>query len=171
MKLSAIKKFKDALAAAGIEVWQAVTDVGPGNYYNNDVAINVLDEAEETLFNIRKSTHIDPFGGQGLIVQAADLGDVHEVRFAGSLEEVKKFIDAYGLNVTDEDHKILVNINGANLELKPMVGDYLKFVRKTDEEVAAMDEKHRAEYEAQLKAWEAVEAEKKKMTRPTEVLV
>lgn len=168
MKLSTTKKIIEAMETAGIKVWDAIVDTAPTHLYNNDTQFNVLDEAEETLINFAPSIpNIDPFGYNNIVVKHTDLSDVHEIRLGGTLEEIKKFVEAYGIVLEDDQLDILIKINSKNYNLKPVTGDYLTFEKLSEEEVAALSEEERADYEKALKSFES----RNKPTRNVQVTV
>lgn len=168
MTLTGMKKFMAALETAGIKTWDAMTDTGPTHYYNNDVEFNLLDEGEEMLYTFCSSiTNIDPFGENCIVVKGSHLSDIHEVRIGGSLAEIKAFIEAYGMSLTEEQTKILININAKNYSLKPMTGDYLVFEKLTNEQLAQLTPEQLAEYNEALAKYE----KKKAIRMPVQVTV
>lgn len=150
MTLQGILKFTKALETAGIKTWEAVSDVSPTHFFNADNCFNVIDEAEETIYNFSSTNaNSDTYGSGRIVVKGAHLSDIHEVRCAGELKEVQAFIDAYGLPLTDEQTKILIKINATNYNLKPATGDYT-FKELSEEEISKLSEEAKAKYELEL---------------------
>ena len=160
MKLATTKKFIEALNSAGITDYQFDTDLGT-HFYNNEYSSILLDETNETVYNVgRKMTLDDPYAGRCLVM-GADIDDIHEVRFGGSTEDVKKFFEAYGLKLDEEQMKKLLNIDKNNYDIKPITGDYvtLSFRYKSEKELALMTEEERASYQKALELFEQEKAE------------
>ena len=150
MTLDGVNKFLDALKAAGIKEYQFDTDTDI-HYYNNETnSICVIDESTENVYNIRQkiSNGLTPYPGN-LYVQASHINDIHVARFGGSYEDIKKFIDAYGLNVTESQLKLLINIDKRNYNLKPLTGDY-NFKILSNDEIEKLSPEEKADYEYQL---------------------
>lgn len=154
MELSTTKKFLNAVKEAGIKKYQFDTDLGTHFYHDAERSLLILDEAESTIFNFRRR-----FAGQtemeyngNIRVYAAHLSDVHEVRVGGTYEEIKKFVDSYGLNLTTEDLKVLVKIDNTNRDIMPLTGDYISsdFEEKSEEEIEKMSEEEKEKYLADL---------------------
>lgn len=154
MDLSTAKKFLAACEAAGIKKYQFDTDLGT-HYYNDDNSFVLLDEGEEAVVNVRKRTvtHADPYPND-VRVFVSNLADIHEARVGGSFLDIKKFIDAYGLSLNDDQLKILLSIDRANYSIMPMSEDYPGFCYKTEAQIANMTQEEKDQYEADLKAYE-----------------
>ena len=168
MTVESMRKFMDAVKAAGIMDWEVMTDTAPTHYYNNDVSFNVLDADNNMMYNFTQTiTTVDPYGANQISVKGADLSDIHEVRFGASLEKVKAFIEAYGLSLTDDQLKILVKINGGNYNLKPATGDYLTFKELTEDQIAALSPEEQARYQEALDAFN----KRKNIQMPVQVTV
>ena len=151
MKLSVIEKFLSACKSAEISEYRLSTDVGT-HYYNNDSSVILLDKVEEAVLAIKQATvSPDQIGNDKLQVQIADLVDIHEATIFGSYDKIKNFASNYGLELSDEQIKILLKIDGSNYNLKPITGDYVnEFVELTEDELDNLSEEERADYEARL---------------------
>ena len=127
MTLSGTKKFLAALETAGIKNYTFNTDLGT-YLYNGDNAVIVLDEAEEMAYAFRAALpNLNKFADGHINVYGSPLADIHEVSVGGSYEQIKKFIDSYGLSLNDDQLKIILNIDKANYDLKPIQGNYNPF--------------------------------------------
>lgn len=168
MTLAGFKKFLEAIKSAEVKTWEAVSDTAPTHFYNCDTSINVLDESNEILYNFSAPAGgTDPYSNQRIVVKGADLADIHEVRFGGSIEEIKKFISSYGLTLDSEQEEILIKINGANYNLKPLSGDYSSFRELSKDEIAKLSDVDKQKYEAALKHYK----NSRRMKRALEVIV
>lgn len=168
MELIGFKKIIESLKSAELKTWEAISDTAPTHFFNCDTSINVLDESNEILYNFAApSGGTDPFANQRIVVKAANLADIHEVRFGGSLEEIKKFISDYGLLLDSEQEEILIKINSTNYYLKPLSGDYLSFRELSKDELAKLSDEDKQKYEAALKEYK----DSKRMQRAAEVIV
>lgn len=167
MENSSMMKFMNAIDSAKIDKWEAVTAIMT-HFYNNDTSFNIADFNVNALYNFARPTNNStPYTYDQIVVKGASFNEIHEVRFGGSLEQVKKFIEAYGISLTDDQYKILVNINTNNYTLKPVQGDYLKFEELSDSEIDALTDKEKSEYYQALKAFK----ERNKMTSAVQVTV
>lgn len=167
MKNESMMKFIKAIDSAKIKNWEAVTAIMT-HFYNTDTSFNIADFNVNALYNFARPTNNStPYTYDQIVVKGASFDEVHEVRFGGSLEQVKKFIDAYGISLTDDQYKILVNINTNNYTLKPVQGDYLKFEELSSAEIAALTDKEKSEYYQALNAFK----ERNKMTSAVQVTV
>lgn len=156
MNLSQTKKFLEALKTAGIKTYRFSTDLGT-HYYNNEHSVIALDEANEMIYNLRTNNNIATPSFKGKIeLFASDLADIHECGFAGGYDVVKKFIEAYGLPLDDDQLKVLIKIDTDNYDLKPATGDYVNggFKELSEEELAKLTEEEKAEYNKLLKEHE-----------------
>ena len=155
MTLEGVKAFLSACEAAGIKEYQFDTDLGTHFYHNTENSIIALDESKEIAYNFRtKINNINTSYDGRLYVQGAHLSDVHEVRFGGTYETIKKFIDAYGLTIPTEQLQILIKNDRSNYNLNPATGDY-QFVKLTEEELNELSDEEKASYEAELKLRES----------------
>ena len=167
MTLEGMKKFLEALKSAGIKNWEGINDIASVHYYNNDHCVNALDESDGTLYNFAKPMPSGSYAlEKNIMVRASNLADVHEVAFAGSFKQVKDFIDAFGLSLDEDQLKILVNIYGSNYSLKPVTGDYLIFKELSEDEINALSEEEKAEYEEAFKKFKNRNA----ITAPVQVI-
>ena len=154
MTLSNIKKFLAACQEAGIKNYQFDTDLGTHLYNNTETSIIVLDETEEVAYNFRnKINDLNTSYNGNLYVQGANLSDIHEVRFGGTIDEIKAFATAYGLTFTDEQLNLLLKNDLTNYNVKPETGDY-NFVPLTNSALEALSEEERKEYELNLKEYQ-----------------
>lgn len=154
MQVSNMRKFLDAMESAGIKEWVAIVDT-PTNFYNNSSQFNIFDEEEEALINFARPipTGTTYFDGD-IVVKTADIVDIHELRIGGSYKEICDFIDAYGMTLTDEQNKILLEIYKNNYNLKPANGDYT-FRKLSESEIAKLSTEEKTAYQAALAEYEA----------------
>lgn len=140
-----VTKFMAGLTAAGITNYQFSTDLGT-HYYNNDNAINLVDTASEAVINIRSRDKIaTPSYSQGIAMFISDFGDIHEARFGATADQVKAFVKSYGLSLTNDQLKIVVELDSGNYTINPATGNY-NFVPLTDAEFQKLSEEEQTEY-------------------------
>lgn len=158
MVLSGVKKFMNAIKKAGLTNWEIYT--APGTcWYNsaNSGDILLLDESEEMLVNIaRRNPAIgnNLYNNANLQINFANLADVHEIRMGCTYEELIKFTTAYGITLTDEQKKKLINIDKANYRIKPSSGYSPELFRElSDEEYKKLSSSEKAEYQKRLAAF------------------
>ena len=155
MTLEGMKAFLNACKLAGIKDYQMDTDLGTHFYNNSENSIILVDESKEVAYNFRtKVNNINTSYVGNLYVQGAHFSDIHEVRFGGTYETIKKFIDAYGLSATDDQLQILIKNDRNNYNVNPVSGDY-QFVKLSDEELSELTDEEKASYEAELKLRES----------------
>lgn len=150
MNVKQTKKFIEAAKAANINNYQFDTDLGT-HLYNNSYAINKFVEADEIVYNIRDAR----FGGShntydknsSIQVTAAWVEDIHEARIGGSYDQISTFLKNLGVELSDSDLKIMINIDKANVDIIPATGDYNRFVPLTKKQYDALSEKEKEEYD------------------------
>lgn len=163
MTTNGINNFVNALKEAGVNNWEAVTDMTT-RLYNNDNAVNLLDNENEVLYNFSTAAKI----AENIIsVTATDYVDVHELKANITYAQAKKFVQALGLELNETQGKILLNIYGNNYRINPMTGDYVDFKELTEEELASLDELERAEYNRALEKYK----KKTGMVNPVQVTI
>lgn len=152
------KKFIEAAKTAGIKNYQFDTDLGT-HLYNNSRAINKFVEADEIVYNIR-----DPrYGGShntyndGVQVVAAWTEDIHEARIVGSCKQISTFLETLGVELSESDLKIMIDIDNSNVDIIPETGDYNRFKPLTQKQYDALSDEAKEEYN---KAKEAEEERK-----------
>lgn len=165
-----MKKFLNALKAADINEYQFDSDLGT-HFYNNANAILFTDDDVNMMVNVRRNYTREgfPYDGQ-VFITCADYGDLHEVRFGATYDKAIEFLKAYGITPTEEQLKIIVEIDKKNYDIKPLTGDYNPtFVKKTDEEIANLSDGERAKYEKDLAIFEAETLKRLKNLPPVSV--
>ena len=152
---SGFKKFLNALEAAGLKYYRASVDTD-NHFYNSADSINIYDEGEAILFNVRHKIGTASEGfADPVITQASSIEDIHHVKFGASTQQTIDFLNAYGLTLTDEQKEILVKINSGNIEVNPITGDYILagFKILSDEEISKLSPVEKAQYEEKLKIY------------------
>ena len=80
--------------------------------------------------------------------QMSDIIDIHRAEVQGDYEIIKKFIDAYGLSLTDDQLKVLITIDRNNTIVKPVTGDYtVTYHKLSEEEYNDLSEAKKKEYD------------------------
>ena len=145
-----VKKFIQAANDAGLTKYQFDTDLGTRYHHDGINNFIVHDEANSMLYNARSgwggSTPV--YGEHAIYVMGADLADVHECRVGGDYDKIKTLFENLGITLTEEQKKVLLNINNKNYSLKPETGDYqnVQFKVLTSSEVIKLSEEDRAKY-------------------------
>ena len=127
MDANSVRQFKNAIDEAGIETY-AYVSMGPTVYYNNkENAICVEDFNNDMIYNFRGN---DAFGSASyfeksrLLSFGCSFDQICEVRVGANYETMSKFIDALGIDVTDEQKKLLLQIANRKRPINPITGDY-----------------------------------------------
>lgn len=158
MNSTQAKAFMDAIEAAEIKTFEFDTDLCTHLYNDGIHAIVKCDYDKECCVAIRS---VDYGGSHAryenkVQVVMSDFGDIHEVRAAGTYDQIIKFIDSYGgITLTDDDLKVILHIDKANYDIIPANGDYVnafKYLSAKDYE--ALSEEEKAKYDAEKKKYE-----------------
>lgn len=152
MQTNQITSFIDAVKSAGLKNYSFADDTNVV-FYNNDNSFILIDEAKETLINVRK-TYVTgvPSSENPITISASDFLDIRRAEISGTAEQIKKFCESYGLSLTDDQLKIIVNIEGNNRILKPITGDYTVVYHKLSKaEYEALSDEEKAAYDAKVK--------------------
>lgn len=154
MTIECTKKFINALKEAGITNYQFDSDLGT-HMYNSSNAVLYLDEPEETMYNFtrRIPKYNTPYGDGNILVYSAHVSDLHEARVAGSYEQIKAFIDAYGMNLSEDQLKIILNIDKKSYNINPMTGDYFNFKFLSADEYNSLSEEEKEKYDEDYKKY------------------
>lgn len=152
MQKEAMNKFLSAIKAAGMTKWDAVCDIPTHYHHDGERRYNYYD-GEETLVNFRGSlTTSTPIWGDPIQISVADISDIHEVTVGGTIEQVKKFCENFGIEMDDELKSILVKIQSANSKLIPETGDYT-FRILSKKEIEKLSPEDKEKYESDLKEY------------------
>ena len=149
---SQIQTILSAVESAEIKQYQFITD-NNDNYYNHDSSIVKFDSGNDILWAIGLAPKFGNITGNGaIIINGADSESVHEFRTTGDYESIKKLADALSIELTDDDQKLLLQINANNLVVKPVTGDYSNVFHKlSKEEYDALTDEEKAEYDEHVK--------------------
>lgn len=146
------KKVLSILKDLGIKRYEFDTDLGTHYYNDGERNIATYSEEMDMIVNVRATygygtkTYDEP-----IMVFMSDPGDIHEFRFGGDPEVVKKFLEASGLTLSKEDLQVIVNIDRNNVTIKPMTGDYVNgFTELTEKQLEKLSPEERKEYEEKL---------------------
>lgn len=159
MQTSQVKRFLDIVNDLDIKNFEMFDDIGT-RYYNNETGFILLSESTDEVIHVRKALHMEEHSGS--LVQVNDTADIRRCIVHGSKEVIKKFIDKYGLSLTDDQVKILLINDVTNKEVMPITGDYHNIFHKLSKEsYDALTPDEKAKYDA------AIEEEKKRYDLPT----
>jgi len=157
MNKTQCQKWMAALKAAELTCYQFDTDLGTHlmNDGKNTIAIP-LDDIEAVLA-IRSNNLAGSHNVYASNVQAvlSDYTDVHEVRTAGTSEQIKKLVETLGVSLTDEQVKIIVEIDKRNYDIKPATGDYVnRFRYLTQKQYEELSEEEKTKYDSEKEKFE-----------------
>lgn len=108
----------------------------------------------ELLVNIRRPiVSENGYDDNGVEFLGCDLPDVHEVRVIASYDKLKKFTDTLGVSFTDDELKLILEMDKSGVNLEPVTGNYIQFKFKTQEQYEAMTDKEKEVYD-ELKKFE-----------------
>lgn len=149
MKLTQVKKFLNAAKSANIKKYHLLDDIG-SRFINDDNAVVLLNESDETLWNFRKPLSTE--SREGIVVNSNNIDDIRRAEIIADYDQIKKFIDAYGLSLDNDQLKILLNLNIINKEVMPITGDYHNIFHKlSDAEYEALSPEDKEIYDAHVK--------------------
>ena len=150
-------KFKDAMDAAGIKHYQVTVDTST-NLYNSDSAVLTYDDGTQSFLNVRGKVGTASDGyKEDIICFSAGVEDIHYAKFGASKKQILDFLDAYGANLTEDQKKVVLKINGTNYNIKPETGDYILagFRVLSEEEIAELSAQEKIDYEKKLEIYNA----------------
>lgn len=129
-----VSKIMSALESVEIKNYMVVDDITT-KIYNSDTSIIKVDDADEMFVNIRANN----VGGShkrfdsNLEVICMDFVDAHEFIVGADHQKITNFIEGLGLNLSDDEKKLIVELDNGNYNLIPPTGDYNRFVPLTEE--------------------------------------
>ena len=145
-----VQKFMSAVEDAEIKTFTFVDDI-TGYYKNGESGVCVYDSANKAIVSIQGQIAGPSQAANPLKFQLSDIVDIHRAEVQGDYEDIKKFIDAYGLSLTDDQLKILITIDRKNTIVKPVTGDYTNIYHKlSPEEYNALTEEEKKEYDEKV---------------------
>ena len=148
-------KFKQAVEAAELASYCVEDDINGLYYHNGSSAI--LKSNSDGVISIKSnktSTSHPAFEGNVLLNFIA-FEDIHVARTAGNAEQIKTLMESLGASLSDDEYKLVLEIDKHNYDIKPITGDYVsgfkylspqQYADLTPEEQAAYDEA-KAKYE------------------------
>lgn len=160
MTVDQCKKWMDAIKAAGIKTYQFDTDLGTHLYHDGVNAVAIPAHDLEAVVAIRANT----FGGSHNTyehnVQAvlSHYGDIHECRTGGTSEQILTLVENLGITLTEEEVKIVVDIDKGNYDIKPETGNYHRFRYLTQKQYEALSDEEKAKYDSEKEKYEADKA-------------
>lgn len=150
-----VNKFMSAVESAEIENFCFIDDI-TCYYTNSDAGVCVYDSSNKAIVSIQKNVAASAQLSNPLKFQMCDIVDIHRAEVSGTYEIIKKFIDEYGLDLTDDQLKVLLRIDRNNNINKPVTGDYTTTYKKlTPEEYDALTEEEKKEYDKKKAADQA----------------
>ena len=150
MDKATITAFKSALEAADIKNYAYITDLPTSLYNNEQNSVAVEDMGNEIVYCIRDNANFGSgqyFENSDLIVMGAKFEDIHEVRLGATYDQAMAFVDNLGLNLTDEQKKLILSIASSKRPIKPQTGDYT-FKELTQEEYDKLSPEEKEAYDA-----------------------
>lgn len=156
MNADQCKKWLAAIESAGIKAYQFDTDLGTHLYHDGEHAIALTSDDLNAVVAIRSNN----FGGShntyknNVQVVMSDYADIHEVRTGGTSEQIRKLVKELGITLTDEQVKIIVDIDKYNYDIKPETGNYLRFRYLTQNQYDALSDEEKAKYDSEKKEYE-----------------
>ena len=146
-----ITKFMSAIESAEIKTFAFVDDI-TAYYKNGESGVCVYDSANKAIVGIQLNTSgITAQSSNPLRFMMADIVDIHRAEVQGEYEAIKKFIDAYGLSLTDDQLQVILNLDRSNTIVKPVTGDYtVTYHKLSKEEYDALTEEEKKEYDEKV---------------------
>ncbi|MBR6289473.1 MAG: hypothetical protein IKR19_09060 [Acholeplasmatales bacterium] len=144
MTSSQVSNFISAVEDAGVTKYYFVTDT-PTNFHNNENAIVKLNG--DLLVNFRKPQYAHYRTINGIEILAADVADVHEARAIGTADQLKQIAQTLGVSLSDDEYKLLINVDKKNVDLVPATGNYIEFVFLPKAEYDLLSDAEKAAYD------------------------
>lgn len=156
MDANQCKQFIAGIEAAKIKSYQFTCDTTTNYYNDGETKIAIPDYELNAVVGIR-SSHT---GGshntyQGNIqIMMSDFSDIHEVRTAGDFDQIKTLLDTMGVQLTEDQIKIVINLDTPNNGINPETGNYLRFRYLTQKQYEALSDEEKAKYDSEKKEYE-----------------
>ena len=158
MTTEVCKKFLEAVKSADIKVYEFTTDVGSHFYNDNKTRFVIPNHDLEAIIAIRPANFAGasfPTYADKIQTVVANYGDIHEVRTAGSYEQIKNFVEAMGLSLTDEQAKIMLEIEHSNYDIKPETGNYVdRFKYLSKKQYDELSDEEKKSYDSEKEKYE-----------------
>lgn len=158
MNKDQVSKIMSALESAGLKNYMVVDDITT-KIYNSDTSIIKVDDADEMFVNIRANN----VGGShkrfdsNLEVICMDFVDAHEFIVGADHQKITNFVKGLGLNLSDDEEKLIVKLDNGNYNLIPPTGDYNRFVPLTEEQYERLSPEEKEKYDAEKAAHDEFE--------------
>ena len=156
------RKFMTAVEAADMRSYEFDCDTGTRYLHDGKTTITKVDYKDNQVVCFR---NMGTYGGATRQYEAnveiicSNFDDIHAVRTAGSYEQVKKFIESAGLDLSNDEMKVILTIDKHNVDIKPVTGDYVNgFKYLSKREYSELSDKDKKEYDAKKEAYEKVKA-------------
>ena len=161
MNVDQCKKFMAGVESAEIKAYQFDIDDGTHLYHDGKTAIAIPNHDLGAVVAIRSSNFGGSHNAYTNKVQAvlSDYGDIHSVRASGTSEQITKFVAELGVTLTDEQLKVVVNIDKYNYDIIPATGNYLGFKPLTQKQYEALSDEEKAKYDSEKDAYEKEKAQ------------
>lgn len=152
MNSSQIQDILSAVESAEITDCRFVSENNV-SYYKSESSILKFDSGKEILWAIGLAPKMGSLAGNNAIIMTgADPDSVKEFRLNGDFDTIKKFADALGVEISNEEEKLLRQIDINNIVVKPQTGDYSNiFHILSPEEIEALTPEEKEEYEEHVK--------------------
>jgi hypothetical protein len=150
MEMSQVKKLVEAIDTVGIKWYKFVTDMS-GNFINNDYCFNVIDEANDLVYNFARNSYVVGAEPGPATIHAAAPVDLHECVIGDSAENIIKLAEELGITLTNEQKRMILRFDKGNYTIIPETGDYHPFKELTEEEYEQLSDEEKAAYDAAKK--------------------
>ena len=152
MNSSQIQDILSAVESAEITDCRFVSENNV-SYYKSESSILKYDSGKEILWAIGLAPKTGLLSGNNVIIMTgADPDSVKEFRLNGNFDTIKKFADALGVEISDDEERLLRQIDVNNLVVKPQTGDYSNiFHILSPEEIEDLTPEEKEEYEEHVK--------------------
>lgn len=158
MEKQVVEAFMKAVQAANIESYQFDSDLSTRFYHNpKGKSIAKPNYDINSIVSIRSAKQAGSHNvyGKNVEVDVIDFCDIHEARTAGDYKQIKAFCESIGTLITDEEFKIILEIDKRNMDLIPETGNYVdRFHYLTDAQIAELSEEEKADYKERLEKYE-----------------
>lgn len=156
MNVDQCRKWMAALEKADIKSYQFDTDLGTHLYNNNVNAVAIPNHDLEAVVAIRSTN----FGGShhncidNVQCVLSDYGDIHECRAGGTSEQILTLVKELGITLSDENAKIVIDIDKRNYDIKPETGNYNRFRYLTQKQYEELSDEDKSKYDFEKDAYE-----------------
>lgn len=155
MNADIANKIKSAIDSTGLKLYR-FRSMNNLNFDNDGETKFVdIDTGTEAIHNVQRNYGgaYKVLGDKEFLYRNAGYPEISEFEICGDYNEITAFLEAMGIELTDERVKILKNIDTMKRDIVPFTGDYT-FKVLSQEEYDALTPEEKEKYDAEKKQYD-----------------